>query len=46
MISKDIYEELSRKSACCQDDLTQALEKVGYTLSSPKRCVLSHFSHV
>ncbi|EPY81981.1 polyamine-modulated factor 1-binding protein 1 [Camelus ferus] len=28
MVSKDVYEELSRKSAACQDDLTQALEKM------------------
>lgn len=32
MVSKEVYEELSRKSAACQDDLTQALEKVGHTL--------------
>ena len=34
-VSKEVYEEVCRKSASCQDDLTQALEKVGYTLSSP-----------
>lgn len=32
MVSKEAYEELSRKSIACQDDLTQALEKVGHTL--------------
>ncbi|KAG5200595.1 hypothetical protein JEQ12_005129 [Ovis aries] len=36
MISKDIYEELSRKSACCQDDLTQALEKLNHSTSETK----------
>lgn len=35
MVSKEAYEELSRKSLACQDDLTQALEKVSHTLSSP-----------
>lgn len=35
MVSKEAYEELSRKSAACQDDLTQTLEKVSHTLSSP-----------
>ena len=28
MVSKEAYEELVRKSGNCQDDLTQALEKV------------------
>lgn len=32
MVSKEAYEELSRKSAACQDDLTQTLEKVGHVL--------------
>lgn len=32
MVSKEAYEELSRKSAACQDDLTQALEKVGHVV--------------
>ncbi|KAM7233647.1 hypothetical protein CapIbe_015783 [Capra ibex] len=36
MISKDVYEELSRKSACCQDDLTQALEKLNHSTSETK----------
>lgn len=33
MVSKEAYEELSRKSAACRDDLTQALEKVSYAFS-------------
>lgn len=28
MVSKETYEEVLRKSGVCQDDLTQALEKV------------------
>lgn len=32
MVSKAVYEELSRKSIASQDDLTEALEKVGHTL--------------
>lgn len=28
MVSKEVYEEAMRKSCICQDDLTQALEKV------------------
>lgn len=28
MVSKEAYEEVLRKSGICQDDLTQALEKV------------------
>ncbi|XP_059733464.1 polyamine-modulated factor 1-binding protein 1 isoform X3 [Bos taurus] len=36
MISKDVYEELCRKSACCQDDLTQALEKLNHSTSETK----------
>ena len=35
MVSKEAYEELSRKSVACQNDLTQTLEKVSHTLSSP-----------
>lgn len=35
MVSKEAYEELSRKSVACQDDLTQTLEKVSRTRSSP-----------
>jgi hypothetical protein len=37
MVTKEVYEELSRKSCICQDDLTQALEKVRpYPLISRK----------
>ncbi|XP_014413859.2 polyamine-modulated factor 1-binding protein 1 [Camelus dromedarius] len=36
MVSKDVYEELSRKSAACQDDLTQALEKLNHATSETK----------
>ncbi|XP_024412024.2 polyamine-modulated factor 1-binding protein 1 [Desmodus rotundus] len=36
MVSKEAYEELSRKSAACQDDLTQALEKLNHTISETK----------
>lgn len=37
MVSKESYEELMRKSGICQDDLTQALEKVRPRLLSAKR---------
>ncbi|CAK7317915.1 Polyamine-modulated factor 1-binding protein 1 [Vulpes lagopus] len=36
MVSKEAYEELSRKSAACQDDLTQTLEKLNHTTSETK----------
>ncbi|XP_005608435.1 polyamine-modulated factor 1-binding protein 1 isoform X3 [Equus przewalskii] len=36
MVSKEVYEELSRKSATCQDDLTQALEKLNRATSETK----------
>ncbi|KAK2504540.1 hypothetical protein MC885_006075 [Smutsia gigantea] len=36
MVSKEAYEELSRKSAACQDDLTQALEKLNHSTSETK----------
>ncbi|XP_066100008.1 polyamine-modulated factor 1-binding protein 1 [Saccopteryx bilineata] len=36
MVSKEAYEELSRKSAACQDDLTQTLEKLNHTISETK----------
>nr|KAF6318829.1 polyamine modulated factor 1 binding protein 1 [Pipistrellus kuhlii] len=36
MVSKEVYEELSRKSAACQDDLTQALEKLNHSISETK----------
>ncbi|KAF5919538.1 hypothetical protein HPG69_000137 [Diceros bicornis minor] len=36
MVSKEAYEELSRKSATCQDDLTQALEKLNRATSETK----------
>ncbi|XP_060041206.1 polyamine-modulated factor 1-binding protein 1 isoform X2 [Erinaceus europaeus] len=35
-ISKEAYEELSRKSSACQDDLTQALEKLNHTTAETK----------
>ncbi|CAK6436745.1 unnamed protein product [Pipistrellus nathusii] len=35
-VSKEVYEELSRKSAACQDDLTQALEKLNHSISETK----------
>lgn len=38
MVSKETYEELARKSAACQDDLTQALEKVGQGCLGAKKC--------
>lgn len=38
MVSKETYEELARKSAACQDDLTQALEKVGQGSLGAKKC--------
>lgn len=46
MVSKEAYEELSRKSIACQDDLTQTLEKVSHILSPPglfgaKKCLSS-----
>lgn len=36
MVSKEAYEELSRKSVACQDDLTQTLEKLNHTTSETK----------
>ncbi|KAM4833726.1 polyamine-modulated factor 1-binding protein 1 [Thomomys bottae] len=36
MISKDAYEELARKSHACQDDLTQALEKLNHATAESK----------
>ncbi|XP_073081864.1 polyamine-modulated factor 1-binding protein 1 [Manis javanica] len=36
MVSKEAYEELSRKSAACRDDLTQALEKLDHLTSETK----------
>lgn len=39
MVSKETYEELVRKSGTCQDDLTQALEKVRPRLLSAKEVV-------
>ncbi|XP_047649210.1 polyamine-modulated factor 1-binding protein 1 [Phacochoerus africanus] len=36
MVSKEVYEELCRKSATCQDDLTHALEKLNHSTSETK----------
>ncbi|XP_008586198.1 PREDICTED: polyamine-modulated factor 1-binding protein 1 [Galeopterus variegatus] len=36
MVTKEVYEELSRKSIACQDDLTQALEKLNHATSETK----------
>ncbi|XP_016052897.1 PREDICTED: polyamine-modulated factor 1-binding protein 1 [Miniopterus natalensis] len=36
MVSKEVYDELSRKSVTCQDDLTQALEKLNHAISENK----------
>ncbi|XP_008770690.3 polyamine-modulated factor 1-binding protein 1 isoform X8 [Rattus norvegicus] len=36
MVSKETYEELLRKSGTCQDDLTQALEKLTQATSETK----------
>nr|XP_051702929.1 polyamine-modulated factor 1-binding protein 1 isoform X2 [Oryctolagus cuniculus]XP_051702930.1 polyamine-modulated factor 1-binding protein 1 isoform X2 [Oryctolagus cuniculus]XP_051702932.1 polyamine-modulated factor 1-binding protein 1 isoform X2 [Oryctolagus cuniculus] len=36
MVTKETYEELSRKSGACQDDLTQALEKLNHATSETK----------
>ncbi|XP_004842981.1 polyamine-modulated factor 1-binding protein 1 isoform X2 [Heterocephalus glaber] len=36
MVTKEVYEDLSRKSAACQDDLTQALEKLNHATSETK----------
>ncbi|XP_052585466.1 polyamine-modulated factor 1-binding protein 1 [Peromyscus californicus insignis] len=36
MVSKEAYEEVLRKSGNCQDDLTQALEKLTHTTSETK----------
>ncbi|XP_045844479.1 polyamine-modulated factor 1-binding protein 1 [Meles meles] len=36
MVTKEAYEELSRKSIACQDDLTQTLEKLNHTTSETK----------
>uniref|UniRef100_A0A673VGB1 Polyamine modulated factor 1 binding protein 1 n=1 Tax=Suricata suricatta TaxID=37032 RepID=A0A673VGB1_SURSU len=36
MVSKEAYDELSRKSAACQDDLTQTLEKLNHATSETK----------
>ncbi|TEA38535.1 hypothetical protein DBR06_SOUSAS110447, partial [Sousa chinensis] len=35
-VSKDVYEEVCRKSASCQDDLTQALDKLSHSTSETK----------
>ncbi|KAL4836220.1 hypothetical protein H8958_014862, partial [Nasalis larvatus] len=35
-ITKEAYDALSRKSAACQDDLTQALEKLNHVTSETK----------
>ncbi|XP_012971050.2 polyamine-modulated factor 1-binding protein 1 isoform X2 [Mesocricetus auratus] len=36
MVSKETYEEVLRKSGICQDDLTQALEKLTHATSETK----------
>ncbi|XP_040837981.1 polyamine-modulated factor 1-binding protein 1 [Ochotona curzoniae] len=36
MVTRETYEELSRKSGACQDDLTQALEKLNHATSETK----------
>ncbi|XP_069882287.1 polyamine-modulated factor 1-binding protein 1 isoform X1 [Dipodomys merriami] len=36
MVSKDAYEELAQKSHTCQDDLTQALEKLTHATTETK----------
>ncbi|KAK7830373.1 hypothetical protein U0070_018881, partial [Myodes glareolus] len=36
MVSKETYEEVLRKSGVCQDDLTQALEKLTHATSETK----------
>ncbi|XP_053410152.1 polyamine-modulated factor 1-binding protein 1 [Nycticebus coucang] len=36
MVSKDVFDALSRKSAACQDDLAQALEKLNHATSETK----------
>ncbi|XP_051057764.1 polyamine-modulated factor 1-binding protein 1 [Phodopus roborovskii] len=36
MVSKEVYEEVMRKSGICQDDLTQALEKLTHATSETK----------
>ncbi|XP_049720715.1 polyamine-modulated factor 1-binding protein 1 [Elephas maximus indicus] len=36
MVSKEAYEELSRKAATCQEDLTQALEKLNQAAAETK----------
>ncbi|XP_034378486.1 polyamine-modulated factor 1-binding protein 1 isoform X2 [Arvicanthis niloticus] len=36
MVSKEAYEDLVRKSGTCQDDLTQALEKLTHATSETK----------
>ncbi|XP_023564901.1 polyamine-modulated factor 1-binding protein 1 isoform X2 [Octodon degus] len=36
MVTKEVYEDLSRKSAACQDDLTQTLEKLNHATSETK----------
>nr|XP_004659522.2 polyamine-modulated factor 1-binding protein 1 [Jaculus jaculus] len=36
MVSKEVYEELSRTSRACQDDLTQTLEKLNQATSETK----------
>ncbi|XP_059939157.1 polyamine-modulated factor 1-binding protein 1 [Mesoplodon densirostris] len=35
-VSKEVYEEVCRKSASCQDDLTQALDKLSHSTSETK----------
>ncbi|KAM6223787.1 polyamine-modulated factor 1-binding protein 1 [Rhynchocyon petersi] len=36
MVSKEVYEELSRKATTCQEDLTRALEKLNQAASETK----------
>ncbi|XP_058530204.1 polyamine-modulated factor 1-binding protein 1 isoform X2 [Ochotona princeps] len=36
MVTRETYEELARKSGTCQDDLTQALEKLNHATSETK----------
>ncbi|XP_010642801.1 polyamine-modulated factor 1-binding protein 1 isoform X3 [Fukomys damarensis] len=36
MVTKEVYEDLARKSAACQDKLTQALEKLNHATSETK----------
>ncbi|XP_013359301.1 PREDICTED: polyamine-modulated factor 1-binding protein 1 isoform X2 [Chinchilla lanigera] len=36
MVAKELYEDLCRKSAACQDDLTQTLEKLNHATAETK----------